>query len=982
MLESLEKLDPICECRTTVISRGYHDSLGLEVAIKELKEPFRNDAHKSAAFFDEARNLARLNYEHILKVHDLNEKAGWVVTELMEGSLADLIAQGPMPADRVRSVMQQVLRALNFLHNDKTLYGKVRPSKLLYNRRGRIKLGLFNKIGSSLMPVPEDAKYIAPETIDARFGDIGPQMDLYCLGFTALELLTGPQFNSQFQVMADDEAMARIGWLRWHTSDQTLPSVAKLVPDAPNDLVQVIDACLIKEVSRRPATALEAFAKLDPVPLIPVIEGGEHSIALPGRASDPLGVGSGPGALPAAPPAKPPPAPVEKPDSKTVPDPAKAKPKLPPPSPPKPAPKPAPAKKPAPVPSGKRRSRRARQIFAWLFVFWVLAGGAGVYWYGRGVWWPPYPTPDVPPVLIEVTPKEAEVVAGDAHLSRDASGKVILPNQAKPFSLVAKAAGFRDILVPDMTMERLKTAGYKVELQPDPNYFFEIGKKEFEASHFPPAIEAFDKVLKTDPKFTEAYFYRGSARFQGNDFPGAVQDLTEYLNSEPGSPKRNDILFARGSAHAKLGKADEAIQDLDEVFAKTPRDDVRAILGKLYFDRGTSRLVAGKVDDAVTDFESATKISPDNASHKSGLAEALFRRAQQKLARHDYGSALVDLNHVLELDKSRADVLAVRSECQHALGENDKALADITAAIELKNSKVEYYVLRARLYRALKQPEKAIDDLATAIKLQKDFAEAYAERGLILDKDLGQYEAAIENYKQALANGYKPAFPVQLAIADDLLHLAQDHVDNGQYAQAIDEYGKSISLLETIHSKASADEQGAVLNRVIESHRGLGMVFGYQRKYQEAIDEFGKAITESGEKDYKTYEMRARVYLRMNDFSAALEDCKSALKLNKEYWPASLLKAQVKIKEGSSYIDARNNAPAAKRDTLTKDAIDDYRLAIMDLVVVTQAQPDSRLAYEQMLEALDLLGQVVGDDPAIARDRAKVKDKLDKMKKK
>ncbi|MEQ8789187.1 MAG: tetratricopeptide repeat protein [Pirellulaceae bacterium] len=278
MTDQFEKLDKIGRGQSTVVWTGWDVELERSVAIKELDESAREDARKVQAFLTEARYVASLDYESLLNVYDIDEPKRMVVTELLEGSLEDLVHREPMPPYRVRAVLQQALRALNYLHGKGVLYGQVRPGKMLYSRRGRLKLGSFQRAELHGPVPPEVEKYAAPEAIDAKFGDVGPTLDLYCLGFVALELLLGPKFDELFPVMSGDQQMSGLGWLRWHTSDETLPPTASLAPRAPADVATLLDALLRKQASDRPQTASAAYAMLSDLPLVPIVDGGEDSL--------------------------------------------------------------------------------------------------------------------------------------------------------------------------------------------------------------------------------------------------------------------------------------------------------------------------------------------------------------------------------------------------------------------------------------------------------------------------------------------------------------------------------------------------------------------------------------------------------------------------------------------------------------------------------------------------------------------------------
>src|SRR5438094_10516032 len=115
---------------------------------------------------------------------------------LRQGSLDAQITQAPLPADVVRSVLRQALISLARLKKNGQVHGDIRPANLHAGADGTIRLaeptdgaGDTNTIGTIAARPQVSAKYVAPEKLKADFGPAGPASDLYCLGFTALELL-------------------------------------------------------------------------------------------------------------------------------------------------------------------------------------------------------------------------------------------------------------------------------------------------------------------------------------------------------------------------------------------------------------------------------------------------------------------------------------------------------------------------------------------------------------------------------------------------------------------------------------------------------------------------------------------------------------------------------------------------------------------------------------------------------------------------
>src|SRR6185369_16588335 len=101
------------------VYRARDPRLGREVAIKILPEHFTADPDRVARFQREAQVLASLNHPNIAVIHDVQQSAGIsaLVLELVEGpTLADRVAQGPMPVEEVLPIARQIAEALEAAH--------------------------------------------------------------------------------------------------------------------------------------------------------------------------------------------------------------------------------------------------------------------------------------------------------------------------------------------------------------------------------------------------------------------------------------------------------------------------------------------------------------------------------------------------------------------------------------------------------------------------------------------------------------------------------------------------------------------------------------------------------------------------------------------------------------------------------------------------------------------------------------------------
>src|SRR5437879_6249049 len=89
------------------VYRATDTKLGRDVAIKIIPEAFAQDADRMARFEREARVLATLNHPNIAAIYGVEDRA--IVMELIEGpTLADRIAEGPIPLDEALGIARQI----------------------------------------------------------------------------------------------------------------------------------------------------------------------------------------------------------------------------------------------------------------------------------------------------------------------------------------------------------------------------------------------------------------------------------------------------------------------------------------------------------------------------------------------------------------------------------------------------------------------------------------------------------------------------------------------------------------------------------------------------------------------------------------------------------------------------------------------------------------------------------------------------------
>lgn len=173
--------------------------LDREVAVKLLRERFREDAAFTARFNDEARNVARLSHPNLVVVFDTGVDADqpFIVMERIHGrTLQQALDAGGLTEDRSLQVAADVCGALAYAHRNLLVHRDVKPGNIMLADDGSVKVTDFgiaramsDETVTATAAVLGTAAYLSPEQAQGRRVDA--RSDLYSLGVVLYELLTG-----------------------------------------------------------------------------------------------------------------------------------------------------------------------------------------------------------------------------------------------------------------------------------------------------------------------------------------------------------------------------------------------------------------------------------------------------------------------------------------------------------------------------------------------------------------------------------------------------------------------------------------------------------------------------------------------------------------------------------------------------------------------------------------------------------------------
>jgi Tol biopolymer transport system component len=247
------------------VYRARDTKLDREVAIKVLPEQFVADPERVTRFQREAKTLAALNHPHIGGIYGLEDADGVraLVLELVEGpTLADRIAQGPIPLEDTLPIAKQLADALEAAHEAGIIHRDLKPANIKLRPDETVKVLDFglakaleptstasaNVTASPTITTPAmmtgigmilgTAAYMSPEQAKGRPAD--KRSDVWAFGCVIYEMLTGTR---PFEGEDVSDTLAAV--LRGEPDWKALPS--SLSPTA----ALLVRRCLEKDRRRR-----------------------------------------------------------------------------------------------------------------------------------------------------------------------------------------------------------------------------------------------------------------------------------------------------------------------------------------------------------------------------------------------------------------------------------------------------------------------------------------------------------------------------------------------------------------------------------------------------------------------------------------------------------------------------------------------------------------------------------------------------------
>lgn len=199
-----------------VVYKAQDAVLGRSVALKTLHRRYAEMPSFQARFRQEARAMASLDHENIVKVYDISQdgEVPFIVVQCVTGEDLDSLIGGRdggrLDEAFVRKMAGQLLSALSYAHRRGIIHRDIKPSNILLTPGGTVKVADFgiariieedDLAGGEPGEIVGSARYMSPEQL--RGEDATPESDIYSVGVLLYHCLTGrPPFSGDVKSLA------------------------------------------------------------------------------------------------------------------------------------------------------------------------------------------------------------------------------------------------------------------------------------------------------------------------------------------------------------------------------------------------------------------------------------------------------------------------------------------------------------------------------------------------------------------------------------------------------------------------------------------------------------------------------------------------------------------------------------------------------------------------------------------------------------
>jgi CheY-like chemotaxis protein len=204
------------------VYRARDSLLQLPVALKVIAEAYARDPKVLGVLVAAARDAVQLSHPNIVRLHTLDQANGlvYLVMEFIEGATLRRVVShsGPLKPAAVLAVADACAAALAYAHSRHVHHLDLKPDNLMIDTKHSLRIVDFGLGSLAALAQPQDDVvgtpfYMSPEQACGAAPD--PRMDIFSLGVTSHELMTGsmpdhtgetqPAHASEYRPTASEE---------------------------------------------------------------------------------------------------------------------------------------------------------------------------------------------------------------------------------------------------------------------------------------------------------------------------------------------------------------------------------------------------------------------------------------------------------------------------------------------------------------------------------------------------------------------------------------------------------------------------------------------------------------------------------------------------------------------------------------------------------------------------------------------------------
>ena len=383
------------------------------------------------------------------------------------------------------------------------------------------------------------------------------------------------------------------------------------------------------------------------------------------------------------------------------------------------------------------------------------------------------------------------------------------------------------------------------------------------------AIDDIDKAISIDKYISGAYAQRAIIKvLHDADYDSALADMNEALRLDP---KEVSYYFNRARIKYHQDDLQGAMADYDYILKLDPDNTMT------YYNRGLLRMQVGERNKAISDFTKVIKAEPDNYF-------AIYNRALLYDMIGNYRKAISDFNVVLEQYPDFAAGFYARSEAKRKMGDMKGGEKDFMLAMDLQK-KTQY---------------EPIDENTVASNNSKKSGQAADERS--------ESDKNINKFNQILVadahTEYKPEYENKLRgrVQDQNVQVSVQPMYVLTYYERPDAVRQNIYYVRELEE---LNDTHVFSKKLLLTNAEAALLSDQVNYHFSSINDYSRLI-EINPSNPLAYFGRAVDFMRVQDFSSALDDLNRAIMTSQNFTLAYFLRAVVRAKQIEYQLSAES----------------------------------------------------------------------------